>query len=429
MINYLSYIQMKNNPFLDFFLFFMDFIMYLLYNCLWVICLKLILIKYGELTTKKQNRKQFIELLSKNIKNVLKEYDVVIKKDRVRMYIECNESDIDDIVDKLKLVFGIHSIVICHKVNTNIDEIKNKVLEILKGISFNTFKVETKRADKSFSIHSMEFSSMIGGLVLKNFNVSVDVHNPEVTLKIEIRNEGTFIYFDEVKGIGGYPVGIQGKGILMLSGGIDSPVAGFLTLKRGVDIECLYFDSPPHTSVEAKNKVIELSRIINSYSGNIKVHVVPFTKLQEEIYRNVDHEYVITIMRRMMYRIAERYAKMKKFKIIVNGESIGQVASQTLDSMVAINSVINLPVIRPVACLDKLEIIEIAKKIGTYETSILPYEDCCTIFVPKHPVINPKIEKCIILESKFDYESLIDECISNISVISNLEKEKYSDIL
>ena len=429
MINYLSYIQMKNNPFLDFFLFFMDFIMYLLYNCLWVICLKLILIKYGELTTKKQNRKQFIELLSKNIKNVLKEYDVVIKKDRVRMYIECNESDIDDIVDKLKLVFGIHRIVVCHKVNTNNDEIKNKVLEILNGISFNTFKVETKRADKSFSIHSMEFSSMIGGLVLKNFNVSVDVHNPEVTLKIEIRNEGTFIYFDEVKGIGGYPVGVQGKGILMLSGGIDSPVAGFLTLKRGVDIECLYFDSPPHTSVEAKNKVIELSRIINSYSGNIKVHVVPFTKLQEEIYKNVDHEYVITIMRRMMYRIAERYAKMKKFKIIVNGESIGQVASQTLDSMVAINSVINLPVIRPVACLDKLEIIEIAKKIGTYETSILPYEDCCTIFVPKHPVINPKIEKCIILESKFDYESLIDECISNISVISNLEKEKYSDIL
>lgn len=391
--------------------------------------MKLILIKYGELTTKKQNRKQFIELLSRNIENILKNFNFKIKKDRVRMYIECEEKDLSEITKKLQLVFGIHSIVICHKVNNNIDEIKEKVVEILKNKRFNTFKVETKRADKTFSINSMDFSALIGGVVLKNYNTKVDVHNPDITIKIEIRHEGTFIYFDEIKGIGGYPVGVQGKGLLMLSGGIDSPVAGYLSLKRGVDIECLYFESPPHTSIEAKNKVIELARIINAYSGNIKVHVVPFTEIQEAIYKNVDSDYVITIMRRMMYRIAAKYSKIRKCKILINGESIGQVASQTLDSMVVINNVTSIPVIRPVACLDKIEIIDIAKKIGTYETSILPFEDCCTIFVPRHPVINPNLSKCIELESRFDFESLIDKTIENIETITNLEKEKYSDIL
>ena len=391
--------------------------------------MKLILIKYGELTTKKQNRKQFIELLSRNIENILKNFNFKIKKDRVRMYIECEEKDLSEITKKLQLVFGIHSIVICHKVNNNIDEIKEKVVEILKNKRFNTFKVETKRADKTFSINSMDFSALIGGVVLKNYNTKVDVHNPDITIKIEIRHEGTFIYFDEIKGIGGYPVGVQGKGLLMLSGGIDSPVAGYLSLKRGVDIECLYFESPPHTSIEAKNKVIELARIINAYSGNIKVHVVPFTEIQEAIYKNVDSDYVITIMRRMMYRIAAKYSKIRKCKILINGESIGQVASQTLDSMVVINNVTSIPVIRPVACLDKIEIIDIAKKIGTYETSILPFEDCCTIFVPRHPVINPNLSKCIELESRFDFEFLIDKTIENIETITNLEKEKYSDIL
>jgi len=241
--------------------------------------------------------------------------------------------------------------------------------------------------------------------------------------------EGTFIYLNEVKGIGGYPVGVQGKGLLMLSGGIDSPVAGYLSLKRGVDLECLYFESPPHTSVEAKNKVIELARIINEYSGNIKVNVVPFTKLQEAIYKNVPDNYIITIMRRMMYRIAHKLCLKNNLKIIINGESIGQVASQTLSSMIVINNVTNLPVIRPVACMDKLEIIDIAQKINTYETSILPYEDCCTIFLPKHPVINPELDKCLLYETNFDYETLIDECINNIEVISNLDKKDYSELL
>lgn len=390
---------------------------------------KLIMIKYGELTTKKANRKTFINILNNNILKVLHGYSVNIKKDRVRMYIECDENDITEITEKLQKIFGLHSIVICHKVNTNIDEISSKVLELLKNTKFKTFKINTKRADKKFPIPSMEFNNKMGGVVLKNTDLKVDVHNPDVLVNIEIRHEGTFIYTNEIQGIGGYPVGIQGKGLLMLSGGIDSPVAGYLSLKRGVDLECLYFESPPHTSIEAKNKVIKLASIIDEYSGNIKVNIVPFTKLQETIYKNVPDNYVITIMRRMMYRIAEKVAKKNKCKILINGESIGQVASQTLSSMIVINNVTNMPVIRPVACMDKIEIIEIAKKIKTYETSILPYEDCCTIFLPKHPVINPDLDKCIKYENLFDYEELINECVENIEVVSNLKQKEFNDIL
>lgn len=390
---------------------------------------RLIMIKYGELTTKKANRKTFINILNNNILKVLHGYSVNIKKDRVRMYIECDENDITEITEKLQKIFGLHSIVICHKVNTNIDEISAKVLELLKNKKFKTFKINTKRADKKFPIPSMEFNNKMGGVVLKNTDLKVDVHTPDVLVNIEIRHEGTFIYTNEIQGIGGYPVGIQGKGLLMLSGGIDSPVAGYLSLKRGVDLECLYFESPPHTSVEAKNKVIKLASIIDEYSGNIKVNIVPFTKLQETIYKNVPDNYVITIMRRMMYRIAEKVAKKNKCKILINGESIGQVASQTLSSMIVINNVTNMPVIRPVACMDKIEIIEIAKKIKTYETSILPYEDCCTIFLPKHPVINPDLDKCIKYENLFDYEELINECVENIEVVSNLKQKEFNDIL
>ena len=378
---------------------------------------KLILIKYGELTTKKGNRNLFINKLSDNIK-----VDGKIIKKRDRMYIIPN--NFDETINKLKKVFGLQGIVVAYKVNTNIEDIKNGVLEVLKNENFKTFKVETKRANKNFEIKSMDFNNVIGGLVLKNFDCKVDVHNPDIIVHIEIR-EDTYIYTNEIKGSGGYPVGIQGKGILMLSGGIDSPVAGYLALKRGIDIDCLYFDSPPHTSIEAKNKVIELANILNQYSGNIKLLVVPFTKLQEAIYKNVPSEYNITILRRMMYRIATNISD--KYKVLINGESIGQVASQTLTSINVINSVTNFPIIRPVACLDKLEIIEIAKKIGTYETSILPFEDCCTIFVPKHPVINPKLEKCLEYE-KFNYQELIDECINNIEVITNFNKD-FKDLL
>ena len=391
---------------------------------------KLILIKYGELTTKKGNRNLFIKILTKNIEEMLQNYDVNIIKNRVRMFIEVNDHKFDEVVNQLQKVFGLHSIVICEKVNTkDIEELKKVAFKMLEQETFDTFKVVTDRADKTYPIKSMEVSRQIGGYLLKYLkNKKVDIHHPQLTLHIEIRTDGTYFYTKEVEGIGGYPVGIQGKGMLMLSGGIDSPVAGYLALKRGVQIECIYFDSPPHTSIEAKNKVLTLASILNEYSGHIKVHVIPFTKLQEAIFKNCDPTYMITIMRRMMYRITERLAKKRNCKVIINGESIGQVASQTLTSMSVINEVTNMPVIRPVACMDKLEIIRMSEKIGTYETSILPFEDCCTIFVPKHPVIHPDLKKAREMETTFDYESLIQECLKNVVTISNFEEES-SDLL
>ena len=377
------------------------------------------MIKYGELTTKKDNLKVFIDKLYNNVNNKLKDYDVVITKNKVRMFIDIKDYDENEIISKLKEVFGIHSIVVCYKVPKSLEDITLESIKLLKNTNFSTFKVETNRADKNFSYNSMEVSRLVGAGILKNIsNIKVDVHNPDVILHVEIRPDYSYIYTSEIKGLGGYPTGIQGKGLLMLSGGIDSPVAGYLANKRGIDIDCIYYDSPPHTSTQAKNKVIILAKKLTKYGSNINLYVVPFTELQEEIYKNIDPTYMITIMRRMMYRIAERVAKMTKSKIIINGESIGQVASQTLTSMYAINNVTSMPVIRPVACLDKLEIIEIAKKINTYETSIIPFEDCCTIFVPKHPVINPNLDKCIEYEALIDYENMIETAIKNIEKIN-----------
>ena len=379
---------------------------------------KIILIKYGELTTKKANRNLFINILCDNVKAALKNYHVNIIKNRVRMFIETDDN-INEIVDILKDIFGIHSIVVAYKVNTNTDIIKEKVLEVVKEIDFNTFKVDTRRTDKNFNIPSMKFNNIIGGLILKNIpNKKVDVHNPDYTLKIEIRHDYTYIYSKEINGAGGYPVSVAGKGLLMLSGGIDSPVAGYMAMKRGVKLECIYFESPPHTSIQAKNKVKTLVNKLNRYQPSIKLHVINFTNIQEAIYKNIDPTYMITIMRRMMYRISERIMYQNNCHILINGESIGQVASQTLTSMQVINNVSNVPVIRPVSCLDKLEIIEIAKKIDTYETSILPYEDCCTIFLPKHPVINPELSKAIEYENSFDYEVLIQEAVKNHEIIT-----------
>ena len=390
---------------------------------------KIILIKYGELTTKKSNRNQFIKKLNNNILKQINDLNLEIKYDQSRMFIYVSEAHLDEVVERLNKVFGIHGIVICHPVDNNIESIKEKTLEILKNEKFNTFKIVTKRSDKAYPIKSNDVNNIIGGFILKNLECKVDVHNPDIYVNIEIRRDKTFIYTKEINGIGGYPVGIEGKGLLMLSGGIDSPVAGYLALKRGVDLECLYFESPPHTSLLAKEKVIKLASILNEYSKNIKIHIIPFTKLQEEIYKNIDDTYMITILRRMMYRIAFKVAKKRNCKVIINGESIGQVASQTLTSMNVINSVTNYPIIRPVACLDKLEIINIAKKIGTYETSILPYEDCCTIFVPRHPVINPDINKAVLFEQLIYYEILINECINNMETITITNKSEFEDLL
>ena len=391
---------------------------------------KIILIKYGELTTKKANRNLFINRIYENMKLLLKDYDINIVKNRVRMFITVNDNREEEVINIVKNIFGIHSIVLAYKVNTNIDEIKENIIKIASTIKFNTFKVETDRADKSFPISSMDFSKEIGALILKNIpDKKVDVHNPEYLLKIEIRSDYTYIYSKEIKALGGYPVGIAGKGLLMLSGGIDSPVAGYLALKRGIKLECIYFESPPHTSIAAKNKVKTLITKLNKYQPSIKLHVINFTEIQEAIYKNIDPTYMITIMRRMMYRISEKVLKERECLVLINGESVGQVASQTLTSMQVINNVTNLPVIRPVACLDKLEIIDLAKKIDTYETSILPYEDCCTIFLPKHPVINPTLSKSIEYEKKFNYEELINEAVLNKETITiNNDLNKFAEL-
>ena len=392
---------------------------------------KVIIIKYGELSTKKDNINYFLSCLKDNIKNALKNFNVEIKYDRGRMFI-ISDDDYDDILKRVKNIFGIHEINIGYEINGNdLNIIENNLIELIKDEEFTTFKVETKRSYKDYPLTSMEISKKMGGVVLKTCqNVQVDVRNPEKLIHIEIRKDKSYIYFNGVKGLGGYPVSSLGKGLLMLSGGIDSPVAGYLAQKRGVKLEAIYFESPPHTSVEALNKVKELARSLSIYQGSIKVHIINFTDIQEAIYKSIPHDYLITIMRRMMYRISERIATHNRCKILVNGESIGQVASQTLTSMSVINEVVKIPVIRPVACLDKLEIISIAKRIGTYETSILPFEDCCTIFVPEHPVINPTLDLCIEYEKLIDYEELISDAIKNRETITlKIEEDTKFDTL
>ena len=392
---------------------------------------RIILIKYGELTTKKGNRNFFINTLYNNLKNKLSKYEVNIKKDRSRMYIEFLDKDLDDIKSVIDKIFGIHSYHIAYIVENDADVIKEKVLDILKEIEFKTFKVETKRSNKNFSIHSQDMNRVIASNILKNIDdIGVDVHNPDILVKVEIRDNYTYIYLNSYEGVGGYPVGTQPRGLLMLSGGIDSPVAGYLAMKRGITLDCVYFEAVPHTSIEARNKVIELCRKLSLYTDHINLHIINFTPIQEAIYKNVREDYCITIMRRMMYRIMDKLCNKYKGLCIINGESIGQVARQTLTSMNVINSVTNLPVIRPVACLDKLEIMDIARKIDTYDISILPYEDCCTVFVPKHPVINPKMDTAIYEENKFDYNSMIDDAINNMNTIVVTDNnDNYRDLL
>jgi len=393
---------------------------------------KIIFLKYAELSTKKDNINFFLKTLNDNIKNNLKD-EVEIRYDYGRMFIVPKNNNFDEIAERLQNIFGIHEIIVAHITkNKDLEYLKNELIDLIKEKDFKTFKIDIKRSDKSYPVDGMELRKIFGGHVLKNKeNVTVDVNNPEVVITIEIRLKEVLIYFDKIKGIGGYPVGSLGKGLLMLSGGIDSPVAGYLAMKRGVKLEAIYFESPPHTSEQAFNKVKGLAKKLAIYNNDIKLHVINFTEIQEEIYKNIPHDYLITIMRRMMYRISAIVAARSNAKILVNGESIGQVASQTLTSMSAINEVIKIPVIRPVACFDKLEIIDLAKKIDTYETSILPFEDCCTIFVPDHPVINPEKHKCEEYEKLINYEDMIYKAVKtkNTIKITFQEELEYSDLL
>ncbi len=392
---------------------------------------KVILIKYGELTTKKNNRNFFIKILEKNIREKLKNYSFEIVKDYYRMFIYTSEDNINSFVAILSKIFGIYEIITAFEINDlALENIQDNALKILNEEVFYTFKVETNRSDKSYPVPSMEVSAKVGAFILKNKSeIKVDVHNPQVLLNIEIRKEYAYIYTNGIKGLGGYPVSALGKGLLMLSGGIDSPVAGYLAMKRGVSLDYIYFESIPHTSIEARNKVIELAKIISNYNSNSNLYIINFTKIQEEIYKNLKSDYLITLMRRMMYRISERLAKKIKALAIINGESVGQVASQTLTSMNTVNEVTNFLVLRPLASFDKLEIIDISKKINTYETSILPYEDCCTVFVPRHPVINPKLEIVKAEESKMEFEELINEAINDVNIIKINSDNKIEEYL
>ena len=388
---------------------------------------KIFLIKYGELSLKKANKKAFIKQLVNNIKTKLSDIECDIKYNYSRIFIECSDKDEKKVENVLSKTFGIYSYSIVYKCNKDLDDIIDTLIKNLPNI--NTFKFETRRSDKNFYLNSMEISSKLGALLLSKTNLKVDVNNPDKIFYVEVREDYAYLYFDMKKALGGYPVGVQNKALVMLSGGIDSPVASFLTLKKGIAIDLVYFESLPHTSLAARQKVIDLANKISEYGFNIKLFIVNFTTIQETIYKNASPDYGVTLMRRAMYRISEKITKKYKHMILVNGESIGQVASQTLTSMRTIESVINIPVVRPLACFDKEEIIKISKDIDTYDISIRPYEDCCTLFVPTHPVINPNINKCEEIEAKYDYLKLEEEAVNNLLILNIPKKEDYKDLL
>lgn len=393
----------------------------------------LILIRYGELNTKGKNRKFFINKLESNILRKLKHSfpNVSTISRRDRMYLFFKDYEVQSILNELKDVFGIQSFSLAKKVETDYQVIEDSVMEIIDFSLYQTFKVRTKRAYKQFEYDSDTINRKIATRVLKNTDLSVKMKEYDLEINIEVHEDYTYIFFDKIKGAGGYPVGISGKGLLMLSGGIDSPVAGYLTLKRGVSLDIIHFASPPYTSQKALDKVIELSKHYLNYMDKVVIYNIPFTQIQLEINKYCDASYSMTLLRRMMYRVSEKLAENKKASILVNGESIAQVASQTLESMALINEVVKMPVIRPLACFDKLEIIDIAKKIGTYETSILPYEDCCTIFLPSNPIIKPSAQRVYENEERFDWQVLIDEAVENaqrIVITPDYDNEDFKDL-
>ena len=393
----------------------------------------LILVRYGEMTLKKKNYRQFLQAINDNIKRKLKGFrKVKFFNTDYRFYIYLNGENHEKVIEKLNTVVGLSSYSLCYEANNNYDDIAKVAIDIIKDYKKSeraSFKVETNRADKSFPATSIEISQEVARRILPNVSgLYVDVHNPEITLNIELRSEGTYLYIDSIKGLGGYPSGTAGSGLLMMSGGIDSPVAGFLALRKGVNLTCLHFASPPYTSQMALQKVIDLTEALTDYTVNGKINllVVPFTKIQDAIHEKADNIYMVTLMRRAMYKIASIICQKNKIDVIVNGESIGQVASQTLESMRVVNDVTNIPIIRPLATFDKEEIVSIARKIKTFDISIRPYEDCCTVFVPEHPVIKPKLDLVLMEEEKCKLDSLINEAVENIEVIELDGINKYN---
>ena len=384
---------------------------------------KLVLVRYGEIILKGYNRPVFEDALVTNIRKAIEnEGEVKISKAQATIYIEPMENDnqVEGIVECLKKVFGIVSIVVAYKTEKSIDaavaEVKESFDDVLK--SAKTFKVEAKRADKKFPLKSPEICAEVGGRLLASYhNLKVDVKNPDVVIHVEMREGFCYVHTGREKGIGGMPTGTNGRAMLLLSGGIDSPVAGYMIAKRGVKLEAIHFFSYPYTSDRAKDKVMKLAEIIGKYMGGIKVHVVPFTEIQLEIRDKCPEEHLTLVMRRFMMEISQRIAEKRGCQALITGVSIGQVASQTMGALQVTDDAVSMPVFRPLIGMDKEEIVEISRKIDTFETSILPYEDCCTVFTPRHPSTKPKIEKVIASQNLLECERLIQEAVDGTEIV------------
>lgn len=393
-----------------------------------------LLVRYGELTLKGRNRKEFIRQLKKNVKFRLKGLDdVQVEANHDRMIIRSPHTEnIDEIIERLPNVFGIHSyspIAVCEP---TLEAIQEKALEVMNTLDYEgkTFKVEVKRADKTFPHTSQEMRQILGAHILRNTEgLTVQMKKPEITLHVDIRRGEGQISAIRYEGAGGLPVGANGKSLLLLSGGIDSPVAGYLMMKRGVSIEAIHFASPPFTSDMAKEKVIDLAEELSAFGPTVKVHVIPFTKIQQTIDAEIPSGLTMTTTRRLMMMIADRLREEIGALGIVTGESLGQVASQTLESMTAINAVTSTPIIRPLVTYDKSEIIELSQHIGTYETSIRPYEDCCTVFTPANPKTKPRVEEVERFEEKVDFEPMIEEALRTREIIVSTNREGDYDHL
>lgn len=389
---------------------------------------EVILAKYGEIILKGGNRHRFENILMNNIRNAIKNIaETKVRLAQATVYVDVEDEDkIDLVMERLAKIFGIVSItraVVCEK---NIEDIKSKAKEYLKndlteGVKF---KVEAKRSDKQFPLNSPQICMEVGGFLDDEFPVIVDVHNPDITVKVEVRDFGAYVYCAENKiaGQGGMPIGTGSRATLLLSGGIDSPVAGHMISKRGVEIDAVNFFSFPYTSERAKEKVIELASIIAQYTSKINLYIVPFTEIQLQIRDKCPEEHMTLIMRRFMMRIAERIARKNKSIALITGESVGQVASQTLAALDVTNSAVDMPILQPLIGMDKQEIIDRSVAIGAYETSILPYEDCCTVFTPKHPTTNPKRENIEKTESRLDTEILIEAALAGVERIEVFPK-------
>ncbi len=374
-----------------------------------------ILIRYGELSTKGRNKKMFTQKLASNIKKALVDYpQVKVIPDYDFMYLDLHEAPEEPVIEKVKPIFGIQSISPVYIIEKDMEVAKKVVLDLLsqENLEGKTFKIMTKRSDHTFEMDTNQINLFLGDAVLEAFpEIKVQLKQPDITVRIDVRREHLMVSLKTIQGAGGLPVGTSGRAMLMLSGGIDSPVAGYLAMKRGMEIQCVHFASPPYTSPQALEKTKLLAAKIARFGGSIQFLTVPFSRIQEEIKKSVPEAYLMTIMRRFMLRITDELRKNAKALAIANGESVGQVASQTLDSMVAINDVTNTPIIRPVATMDKLDIIKVAEEIDTFELSIQPFEDCCTVFAPPSPKTKPKLEKARQYEARLDIEGLIKEAV------------------